>query len=59
MFDANSNFKDHLDYACGKAASTSVSIARMMPTIEGPRYTYKLLVALMVRVTLLHARTGR
>ena len=55
MIDAKINFKGHLDYACEKAANTSVSLARMMPNIGGPRYSRRLLVAGVVRSTLLYA----
>lgn len=55
MIDMKINFTGRLDYACEEAGNTSVSLARMIPSIGRSGYSRRVLVAGVICSILLYA----
>lgn len=54
MIDARLNFKEHIEYACTRAARTHAALSAMMPNVGGPRSSKRRLLSSVVSSGLLY-----
>ena len=55
IIDTKLSFREHLEYACQKAASATTALAKMLPNIGGPKHCRRLVLAGVVRSILLYS----
>lgn len=54
MVDDRLKFKNHVEYACDKAAGVTNALSRLMPNVGGPRQSQRLLISRVTNSVILY-----